>query len=263
MHFIKKNATISINQRSFSVQTIQPAAGRKFPSLVFLHHALGSIAQWKDFPEELAKMTKLPAVLIERLGHGHSGDMPAERGLDYLHKEAFEYLPPVLKELDIERPFLVGHSDGATIALLYASRFPAAGVIAEAPHILVEEQTLEGIREALKGREELRSRLEKYHGEKADRLINAWADTWLAPWFRNWNIRPELKQISAPVMVVQGTADPYGSLGHLQGIFKALRRRSCAFIVPDCGHFPHAEAREAVLHRMAGFIDYSITHHTT
>lgn len=263
MHFIKKKATISINQRSFSVQTIQPAAGRKFPSLVFLHHALGSIAQWKDFPEELAKMTELPAVLIERLGHGGSDEMPAERGLDYLHKEALEYLPAVLKELGIERPFLVGHSDGATIALLYASRFPTAGVIAEAPHILVEEQTLEGIREALKNREELHHRLEKYHGEKAGRLIAAWADTWLAPWFKNWTIEPELKQISAPVMVVQGTADPYGSMRHLQGVFKALRRRCCAFIVPACGHFPHMEAREAVLLRMAGFIDYSITHHTT
>lgn len=263
MHFIKKNATISINQRSFSVQTIQPAAGRKFPSLVFLHHALGSIAQWKDFPEELVKITGQPAALIERLGHGHSDEMPAERGLDYLHKEAFEYLPPVLKELGIERPFLVGHSDGATIALLFATRFPAAGVIAEAPHISVEAQTLEGIREALKDRDELHSRLEKYHGKKAGRLIDAWADTWLAPWFRNWNIEPELQQINVPVMVVQGTADPYGSLGHLEGISRALRRRSCAFIVPDCGHFPHAEAREAVLQRMAGFIDYSIKHHIT
>jgi pimeloyl-ACP methyl ester carboxylesterase len=263
MHFIKKNTTISINQRSFSVQTIQPAAGQKFPFLVFLHHALGSIAQWKDFPEELAKMTELPAVLIERLGHGRSGEMDSAPGQDHFHKEAFEKLPLLLNELGIQRPFLIGHSDGATIALLYASRFPVAGVIAEAPHIQVEEQTLEGIRQSLRKKGELSSRMEKYHGKKAERLISAWSEMWLAPSFREWNIERELKQISAPVMVVQGTDDPYGSMSHLEGILRALRRRSCAFIVPGCGHFPHAEARVAVLERMAGFIDYSITHHTT
>lgn len=263
MLFIKKNTGISINQRSISVQVLQPGDGQKHPSLVFLHHALGSIAQWKDFPEELATMTGLPAVLIERLGHGASDEMQADRGLDYLHVEAFEQLPLVLKELGIERPFLVGHSDGATIALLYASRFPAAGVIAEAPHILAEDHTLAGIREALKDRKGLCRRLEKYHGEKTEKLVSAWADTWLAPWFRKWNIEPELKQISAPVMVVQGTGDPYGTHRHLEGIFRALRKRSCAYIVPDCGHSPHLEAREAVLQRMTGFIGYSITHHTT
>lgn len=262
MPFIKKTARITVNKTVIAVQTLEAEGGWEGPFLVFLHHALGSIAQWKDFPKDLAERTGLPAVLIDRQGHGESDEMKADRGPGYLHVEALEFLPAALSELGIRRPVLVGHSDGASIALLYAAHFPAAGVIAEAPHILVEDHTLEGIRKAMEGKDELCRRLEKYHGAKAGRLVDAWAGTWLAPWFRDWNISAELRGISCPLLVIQGASDPYGTNVHLEGILKALPRNACPLLVKGGGHFLHAEARELLLERMAGFIRNTISHHT-
>jgi pimeloyl-ACP methyl ester carboxylesterase len=253
----------SFEQTPIAFQFIRPENGKEALVLVFLHHALGSIAQWKDFPLALAERTRLPALLIDRQGHGRSGPFDGPRDAHYLRREALEVLPALLRELGIEKPFLVGHSDGATIALLYAAHFPVAGLIAEAPHIDVESHSLNGIRQAVKGRDELIRRLRKYHGDKAEALVAAWADTWLDPRFKDWTIEPELSGISCPVLVVQGLRDEYGTNHHLEAILKALGRKACAFLLDDTGHFPHVEAREAVLERMADFIRYSITHHIT
>lgn len=262
MLFSKKNLHITIDQTGIDIQVVQTENGWTQPTLVFLHHALGSVRQWKGFPEDLAQKTGLSAFAYNRQGHGGSDEPGIPRDIDYLHIEAFERLPHLLQTLNIQQPLLIGHSDGATIALLYASRFPCAGVIAEAPHILVEPHTLEGIREALREKESLIRGLEKYHGAKAAALVDAWAGTWLAPWFYTWNIQPALAAISCPVLVMQGTKDPYGTMVHTEGILKALPKKACSFMVKDGGHFLHIEAREATLERMATFIRNSISQHT-
>ncbi|MBK7406651.1 MAG: alpha/beta hydrolase [Saprospirales bacterium] len=219
-----------------------------------MHHALGSIAQWKDFPMALVQQTGLPALIVERLGHGTSDEPLTPRGLEFFHEEALERLPAVLQQLGIINPLLIGHSDGATIALLYAAHFPTAGVIAEAPHVMVENQNLEGICEALKEKKDLVTRLQKYHGNRAEELVECWAGTWLAPWFREWNIEKELSDITCPILVLQGTADPYGTVMQARSIQLAAGEKVSYFEVPKAGHFLHVEARDLVLERMTSFI---------
>ena len=260
---VKEDIYIEFDQVKISVQTIFPNGHKERPRLVFLHHALGSIAQWKDFPEALAQKTQLPVALIERLGHGGSGDLPSPQDLNFFHEEALERLPAVLHQLEIEDPILIGHSDGATIALLYAAHLPTAAVIAEAPHVMVEHQTLEGICTALQEKKTLVNRLQKYHGPRAEELVASWAGTWLAPWFREWSIEKELTGISCPVLVIQGTADPYGTMLHARSIQLAVNGNVACFEVPGSGHSPHLEKRKEVLERMASFIHQIANNHLT
>ena len=258
---VKEHSNIEVGGARISVRIIRPDEPREQPWLVFLHHALGSIAQWKNFPLRLSQETGLPALVVERSGHGNSSGWPVKRGPDFFHVEALERLPGILKKLEIKNPILVGHSDGATIALLFASRFPAAGLLLEAPHIMVEPQTAEGIRQALAGRENLVARLAKYHGERSDALVNAWSEQWLDPAFQHWNITRELPAISCPVLVVQGTTDPYGTTAHAREIKKALGgKATCLFT--EGGHFLHLEEAELVLKYMASFVRDQIENHS-
>ena len=222
--------------------------------LVFLHHALGSAAQWKGFTAELAARTGLSALVTERRGHGASDQWPGSRGLRFFHEEALEWLPQTLREAGVERPLLVGHSDGATIALLYAAHFPVVAVIAEAPHILVEPKTREGLREALLQKEKLIAGLEKYHGPKSRALVDAWSEQWLSTAFENWNIEAELASIDCPTLLIQGNADAYGSMRHVENIKKILGERAGILEIEGGGHFLHHEARDLLLGAMSDFI---------
>jgi pimeloyl-ACP methyl ester carboxylesterase len=222
--------------------------------LVFLHHALGSAAQWKGFAAELAAQTGLSALVTERRGHGGSGEWPTPRGLHFFHEEALEWLPQTLREAGVERPLLVGHSDGATIALLYAAHFPTVAVIAEAPHILVEPKTREGVREALLQKEKLIAGLEKYHGPKSRALVEAWSEQWLSPAFENWNIEAELAGIACPTLLIQGNADAYGSMRHVERVKNILGERANILEMEGGGHFLHHEARGLLLGAMNDFI---------
>ncbi|MCB9283120.1 MAG: alpha/beta hydrolase [Lewinellaceae bacterium] len=256
---MKEITYIQFDQARLTVQTIHPNGTRERPSLIFLHHALGSIAQWGDFPEALSLRTGLSAVVFERLGHGSSDVPPNPRGMEFFHEEALESLPRLLSELGIEKPLLIGHSDGATIALLYAAHFPTSGVIAEAPHVMVESQTLEGICQALTKKQDLIKRLEKYHGGKTKELVECWAGTWLAPWFREWSIEDELPNISCPILILQGSADPYGTMMQARSIQLAAGGTVSCFEVPNGGHFLHVQARDAVLEEMSAFIRQIVT----
>ena len=260
---MKEDTYIEFDQIRLSVQTIHPNGTVERPYLVFLHHALGSIAQWRDFPEVLSHKTGLPAVVIERLGHGASDVPPEPRGIDFFHEEALEVLPVVLHQFGIETPLLVGHSDGATIALLFAAHFPALGVVAEAPHVMVEGQMLEGICQTLQEKKDLVRQLQKYHGEKAKDLVECWAGTWLAPWFREWNIENELPNISCPILVIQGNADPYGTMMQARSIQLAAGGPVSCFEVPGGGHFLHVQARDAVLEEMSSFIRQIVNNQTS
>ncbi|MGF1628923.1 MAG: alpha/beta fold hydrolase [Kiloniellaceae bacterium] len=232
--------------------------GRDAPTLVFLHEALGSIGQWKGIPEELAARCSLPALVYERQGHGRSTPLALPRADDYLRHEAETVLPAVLAACSIERPVLFGHSDGATIALNYAAAFadrPAA-CVALAPHVMVEEKTLAGIRtaEADSGAAETRRRLARYHGDNTGTLWRAWTETWLRPGFAGCELRAMLPQITCPSLAVQGEDDAYGSAMQVSLIAERAGGPVETLLLPGCGHQPHLERRAAVVAAAADFL---------
>ena len=224
------------------------------PTLIFLHDALGSIAQWKDFPHELAEKCGFNAMVYDRFGSGKSSALSTPRDARYMHREAREILPQLIKELEIKNPILVGHSDGGTIALLYAAKFQPRMIIAIAAHAFVEKITLQGIRKATTVKEELIGRLEKYHGEKTEALFHAWSDTWLDSDFKKWNIEDELSHIKCPSLIIQGDRDEYASSKHVVRICKAIGPHSRALIMNDAGHFPHKENSSFVADEVSKFI---------
>jgi pimeloyl-ACP methyl ester carboxylesterase len=230
-------------------------APAKGPTLVFLHEALGSVRHWKDFPDALCAATGLPGLAYDRLGHGDSGSFERPRGKDYLHVEA-EKLGEILE--GVEGPVvLVGHSDGGTIALLRAASHPdgIAGVIAEASHVFNDDFTLAGVRETvgIYAQGKLPYLLAQYHGDKTDAVFRAWHQTWLAPWFKDWDVRDALPKVRAPVLAIQGAEDRYGTREQLDAIGRGVPRCETALLA-GCGHAPHHQARAETLERMAGFI---------
>ncbi len=220
--------------------------------LVFLHDALGSIPQWKDFPEQLVAQCGLEGWLIERQGHGQSSPMKRKRTKDYLHQEALEVLPAVLQKLQISNPILIGHSDGGSIALLYASRFPTTAVITIAAHVIVEGQTLKGIRQTLQDKAFILPKLMKYHGSKAETLFDAWWQTWIAEDFVDWNLLNHMKHINCPVLAIQSDEDVFGSMKQAEQIVAHTNGQS--LIVEGGGHAPHLKYTEEVVQVIKMFI---------
>jgi pimeloyl-ACP methyl ester carboxylesterase len=232
------------------------------PTLVFLHEALGSIGQWKGFPEDLAAASARPGLVYERQGHGRSAPLSLPRAGDYLRHEAEVVLPATLAAAGIDRPILFGHSDGATIALMYAAAFPeqTAGCplacIVLAPHVMVEKATLAGIRAADQDPRapEIRRRLARYHGDGAEDLWRAWTETWLAPGFAACEMRADLPRIACPVLAIQGEDDAYGSDDQINLIAAGASGPVETLFLPACGHQPHLEQRPLVLEAAAAFL---------
>ncbi len=225
--------------------------------MVFLHEALGCNDMWKHWPRQLAGATRLPVLTYDRFGHGRSDPLPGVRGCDYLDIEAYEVLPRVLDAMAISEPILFGHSDGGSIALLYASRFPTRAVITEAAHVFVEEVTRAGIGAALEAwrTTDLPDRLARYHGDKTEALFFAWADTWLSEPFASWNIEHCLPRITCPVLAVQGADDEYGTRRQVDAIVGGVSGRARALMLPDCRHIPHQQAAAQLLPLVAAFVD--------
>jgi len=228
------------------------------PWLVFLHEGLGSIGQWRDFPAQIAARTGLPALVYDRWGYGGSEACPEAGKVAYLHEEALKSLPQVLVHFGIDKAVFIGHSDGGSIALIFAAAFPeaVAGVVTEAAHVFVEEITLAGIHEAVAAYAgtDLKARLAKYHGAKTDLVFRRWSETWLSPAFRSWNIEEFLPRVRCPVLAIQGAADPYGTPAQVEAIIRQTSGQAEGFIVPGCGHIPHSQAREAVAAAIVAFI---------
>lgn len=251
------NKLINIGgQRLYTAfQNIYP--GR--PTIVFLHDSLGCTALWRDFPEKLGKATQCNTLVYDRLGYGKSAPMTTHvRPVNYLEPEA-ETLNELLAELDINDAILFGHSDGGSVALITASRYPKRikAVICEAAHIFVEEITLMGIREAREAYKttDLPVRLEKYHGNKTDTLVKAWTETWTRPDFRNWNIERFLPAINCPLLFIQGEADEYGSIEQVEKTVGQVSGPVTKSIIPDVGHTPHKEAPEATWRIAVDFLN--------
>jgi pimeloyl-ACP methyl ester carboxylesterase len=227
------------------------------PTLVFLHEGLGSAGQWRDVPARLAAAAGCGALVYSRAGYGASDPLPPPWPVEFMHREALVTLPAVLDALEIERPVLVGHSDGGSIALIYAGG-PGAGsdrllgLALEAPHVFVEDVTVESIA-ALPAQEGLRDRLRRHHGANTDPVFQAWTDVWLRPEFREWNITEVLPRVACPVLVIQGEDDPYGTVAQVDAILSGVASPVETLLLPGCGHTPHREKPEETLRAMVGF----------
>jgi len=226
------------------------------PALVFLHEGLGSIAQWRDFPRQVAVATGCRALVYDRYGYGKSDVLREEKaGIDFMHREALQFLPEVLSRLDIRQPVLVGHSDGASIALIHAGRYPVRGVAAMAPHVFVEDICVNSIQEVQEQFEttDLPGRLGKYHRD-ARRTFGLWAGAWLDPEFGNWNIEEFLSGIRCPVLAMQGEDDQYGTMAQLDAIERQVQGPCELLKLPGCGHAPHLERPAEALQAVARFV---------
>ncbi|MEQ8966108.1 MAG: alpha/beta hydrolase [Azospirillaceae bacterium] len=239
-------------------------AGSSSTPLVLLHEGLGSIALWRrkavDVAAFLAAATGRPVFAYDRLGFGGSDPLPGPRAVDYLHDEAERLLPAVLDAAGIERAALVGHSDGATIALLAAAALPdrVAAAVSEAAHVIVEPETLAGIRRARAAfhaaNSRLRAGLERAHGDKTETTFANWADLWLTPDFARFDMTGRLGAVTCPVLALQGDGDEYGTPRQLALIEAGVAGPVETWLVPECRHVPHHQAPAAVLPRIAAFL---------
>jgi len=234
------------------------------PTIVFLHEGLGSIGQWRDFPATLCLVTGLAGLVYDRWGYGKSDPVTLPRPVRYLHDEALTTLPEVLEKCDVGEAILVGHSDGGTIALIFASVHPkhALGIATEAAHVFVEDVTVKGIEEAVQiyRTTALPGRLSKYHGTNTDLAFRGWAETWLSPEFRRWNVEEYLPGVVCPVLAIQGAEDQYGTPAQVESITGKVTGPARKLLIPACGHIPHHEARSTVLTEMKQFIDETLAH---
>jgi len=233
-----------------------PAKKKDRPTLVFLHEGLGCVAQWRDFPRRVAEATGCAALIYSRYGHGQSDVCDAPRGVRFMHDEALLALPELLTQLEIHNPLLIGHSDGASIALIYAGAGVGSvtGLIAMAPHVFVEDISITGIEKARVAwrTTDLPHKLARYHRDAA-KTFAAWNDAWLNPDFRHWNIEEYLPRIASPILAIQGEEDEYGSMAQVDAIAAQAPNVQLLKLI-ECGHAPHKDQPEATLNAVARFI---------
>jgi pimeloyl-ACP methyl ester carboxylesterase len=234
-----------------------PAASADAPTLVFLHEGLGSVALWKRFPAQVAEAAGCPVLVYSRHGYGKSDRLTAPRQVNYMHREALEVLPEVLDGLGIDDPVLVGHSDGASIALIHAGSGVRAvrGVVAMAPHVFVEEITVRSIAEAGEAfrSTDLPERLGRYHDD-VQATFRGWNDIWLHRDFRRWNIEEYLPGIHCPLLLIQGEDDQYGTAAQIHAIERQVSGPVESLMLPDCAHSPHQAQLDATRDAIVEFV---------
>jgi pimeloyl-ACP methyl ester carboxylesterase len=232
-------------------------ASARAPTLVLLHEGLGSVSMWRDFPDRLARAAGCDAIVASRYGYGRSEPLAAPRTVRYMHDEALIALPALLDALAIERPILVGHSDGGSIALILAGSGlrPLAGVVTLAAHVMVEDLTVASIAAAKVAFEttDLRARLSRHHAD-VDSAFLGWNRIWLDPAFRAWNIEDCLPHIACPVLAIQGEEDEYGTMEQMRRIGAAVADVELVRL-PDCRHSPHRDQPDAVIAAITRFVD--------
>lgn len=229
------------------------------PTLVFLHEGLGSARAWLRFAESVATATGCGALVYSRAGYGSSDPVDLPFPVRFMHDEALIVLPEILDSLGIEDAILVGHSDGASIALIHAAG-PGAGRIRalalEAPHVFVEPVTVASIAALPKRfhQGDLRRKLERLHGAKTDRSFQGWTDVWLRPEFASWSIEDLLPSVACPVLVIQGEQDEYGTVRQVEAVTSNMQGSVETLILSGCGHSPHRDRREETLAAIARFV---------
>jgi pimeloyl-ACP methyl ester carboxylesterase len=221
--------------------------------LVLLHEGLGSVGLWRDFPAALSAATGRRTIAFSRHGHGRSEPPRHPRAAAFFHEEALEVLPAVLAQLDASEPMLVGHSDGASIALIHAGRHPVTGIVLMAPHVIVEDVTVAEIRAARERYTDgdLRARMARHHDD-VDAAFWGWCDVWLDPAFRAWSLEADAEHVRCPALLIQGRDDPYGTLEQLDRIEARVRGPVQRLVVPG-GHSPHLDAGDEVLAAITEF----------
>ena len=235
-----------------------PAAAAGKPPLVLLHEGLGSVALWRDFPSKLAARTGCEVIATSRYGYGKSAPLAEKRTVRYMHDEALVALPELLERLRLADPVLVGHSDGASISIIYAGegRWRPRALVLMAPHVFVEDVTVESIAAAGEAwrTTDLPKRLGRYHAD-VEGAFRGWNDIWLDPAFRAWNIEEYLPGIACPILAIQGADDEYGTLAQLDAIARgATNARVTRLVLPDCRHSPHRDQPEATLAAISDFV---------
>lgn len=249
---------LTIPQGQIAYRRLRPAdADPARPAILLLHEALGAITMWRDFPERLAERFGCEVIAWDRIGHGQSSADTVRRTKDYHSRIAEGEVAAVIAALALERPpILFGHSDGATIALLYAARHPVAAVIAEAGHVMVDARTITGLEIARRAWAEtdLPAKLARHHGDKTEALFRAWNETWLSPDFADWSVEAEMAAVTAPCLILQGKADDYAEPGHVGRIVDALGGPAEGKLLAGCRHIPHLERADAVLEEVADFL---------
>ena len=236
----------------------QPPPDPGAATIVFLHEGLGSASQWKEFPERLSTLCGCGFLTYSRWGYGGSDARPRPWPADFLEAEATVVLPELLGATGVTRPVLFGHSDGGTIALMYAAAVPdgVRGVLCEAAHVMLEDISIQGITRArdrfLHG--DLRSRLRSQHGAHVEDTVLGWTENWLQAERREWDIRESLRQIHCPVLVIQGRDDDFGTLEQVEAIVTGVGGPAEKLILDACGHIPHRERQREVLDAAASFI---------
>ncbi len=225
---------------------------------VLLHDSLGSVAQWKDFPEALATISGRPVIAYDRLGYGKSGAREALLGAHLFREEADTYFPAVMQALGVRRCVPLGHSIGGPMALVLAATHPelCEAVVSMAGQAFVEPMTLQGIRRmhaALDDADEF-PRLARYHGEKTRWVLDSWPAVWFAPGFASWSLDAYLPHVTCPVLAIHGDRDEYGSTAFPERIATGVAGHAEMLILDDCGHFPHRSRTQAVLDRVVQFL---------
>jgi len=253
---------VHVDGKRLETLLLSPAADA--PTIVMLHEGLGSIAMWKDFPAQLAQATGCRVLVYSRYGHGKSDRLAEKRSVDFMHHEAQVVLPELLRQFQIEQPILLGHSDGASIAIIFAGSQAgsAAGahphqvraLILEAPHVFVEDFGLRSIANirTLFESTDLPKKLARYH-DHPEEVFRGWNNIWLDPSFRQWNIEKYLAPITCPVLVIQGENDKYGTQAQIQSIHRQIPKAQSR-ILPDCGHTPHRDHPKQTVEAIAKFI---------
>jgi pimeloyl-ACP methyl ester carboxylesterase len=255
-------STVKVQGRELEVLRIQ--GDPKLPELVFLHEGLGSVSHWREFPARVALATGCRVTIYSRYGSGNSDLLTEPRPVRYMHDEALAVLPDLLSQLAIENPILIGHSDGASIAIIYAgARHRVRGLVLLAPHVFVEDLSIRSIAAAKVTFEttNLPMLLARHHRD-AGRTFRGWNNVWLYPDFRSWNIEEYLSHIVCPALVIQGLEDQYGTMAQVE----AIRKRSAGpvevLVLPACQHSPQRDQPEAVLEAITRFLASITTRRT-
>jgi pimeloyl-ACP methyl ester carboxylesterase len=226
-------------------------------TLVFLHEGLGCVSLWRDFPDKVARRLGAPALVYSRFGYGGSDGLEGKRRPDFMHEEALQYLPRLLDSLAIERPLLIGHSDGASIALIHAAEAgrDVAGLVLMAPHVFVEDVSVRSIARIRKKYQggDLKTRLSRHHVHVDDAFLG-WADAWLNPAFRDWSIKKLAGRLETPILLIQGLADEYGTLAQIDAIAARAKGPVERLVLEKCGHSPHRDCEAQVIDAIVEFV---------
>jgi pimeloyl-ACP methyl ester carboxylesterase len=235
------------------IETLDLPGDSRRGALLLAHEGLGSVELWRGLPQDLHQRTSRRVVAFSRFGHGRSQRPARPRTPEFFHEEALGVLPALRAQLALGVPILVGHSDGASIALIHAAHHPVAGLILIAPHVFVEPITVAAIRRTRQQFVDgsLRRRMARYHDD-VDAAFWGWCDVWLDPEFEAWNLEGEVARVTAPTLLIQGDQDPYGTLEQLDRIQAHLP--SARRLVLPGGHSPHLEQRETVLGAICDFL---------